>query len=143
MKKITIAIFVTLFLATITFAQKPEIFSNKSGAIKGYDPVAYFTDNKPVKGSDDISYAWHGATWHFATAENKEKFVANPEKFAPQYGGYCAYGLAKGYKVKIEPDAWAILNGKLYLNYDKGVQKDWDKDREAYIKKADENFKKN
>jgi YHS domain-containing protein len=135
----------TLFLAFSAFAQKgnkAEIFSNKAGAIKGYDPVAYFSSNQPVKGKEEVTYVWKNATWHFANEENKTKFEKNPEQYAPQYGGYCAYGLAKGYKVKIEPEAWAIENGKLYLNYDKGVQKDWDKDRKGYIEKANENWVK-
>jgi YHS domain-containing protein len=126
-------------------AQKKDqgaIFSTTNGAIKGYDPVAYFMLSKPVKGKENITYSWQNATWHFDSEANKELFVAHPEKYAPQYGGYCAYGWAKGYAVKIEPDAWSIVQGKLYLNYDKSVQTDWDKDREGYIKKADANFAK-
>jgi YHS domain-containing protein len=143
--KLLLTFAVTLLFSFAALAQKgekPLIFSNKSGAIKGYDPVAYFSKSQPTKGRDNITYEWQGATWHFENEENKSVFVKNPEKYAPQYGGYCAYGLAKGYKVKIEPDVWAIENGKLYLNYDKGVQKDWDKDRMGYIKKANENFNK-
>jgi YHS domain-containing protein len=125
------------------FAQSKKentIYSTKEGAIKGYDPVAYFTENKPVKGNKTITYNWQGSVWHFSSEKNKNIFIAQPEKYAPQYGGYCAYGWAEGYAVKIEPDAWAIHEGKLYLNYDKKVQKDWDKDRAGYIKKADEKY---
>lgn len=122
--------------------KEDKVFSTKEGAIKGYDPVSYFTVNKPQKGFKTISYIWQGATWYFSSEANKTLFTANPEKYAPQYGGYCAYGWAQGYAVKIEPDAWAIEGGKLYLNYNKNVQKDWDKDRLGYIKKADENYKK-
>ena len=74
--------------------------------------------------------------------ENKTLFSQNPEQYAPQYGGYCAYGWAQGYAVKIEPDAWSIVDGKLYLNYDKSVQADWEKDKVGYIKKADDNYQK-
>ncbi len=116
-------------------------FYTKEGAIKGYDPVAYFISNRPVKGVKTISYLWNNVTWYFESLSNKQLFVNNPEKYAPQYGGYCAYGWAQGYAVKIDPDAWDIVNGKLYLNYSKGVQKDWNKDREAFIKKADLNFR--
>jgi YHS domain-containing protein len=123
-------------------SKEAEFFTTKEGAIKGYDVVAYFTIGKPEKGVKTISYNWQGSTWHFTTESHKSLFVANPEKYAPQYGGYCAYGWAQGYAVKIEPDAWAIVDGKLYLNYNKGVQKDWDKDKEGYIKKADENYAK-
>ena len=137
---------ILIFATTISgFAQqsdKPAVFSNKAGAIKGYDPVAYFTDAKPIKGKAEIVFQWNDATWHFANEDNKQKFAKNPTQYAPQYGGYCAYGLAKGYKVKIEPEAWAIEQGKLYLNYDKSVQQDWDKDRKGYIQKANENWNK-
>lgn len=132
-----------VFSACAQKSDKPLIFSNKSGAIKGYDPVAYFSKAQAVKGKEDIIYEWQGATWHFENETNKDVFVKNPEKYTPQYGGYCAYGLAKGYKVKIEPDVWVIENGKLYLNYDKSVQKDWDKDRKGYIEKANQNWHKN
>ena len=114
-----------------------QYFTTKAGAINGFDPVAYFTENKPVMGEKSIAQNWNGSVWHFASESNKKMFIANPEKYAPQYGGYCAYGWAKGYAVKTEPDAWAIEGGKLYLNYSKSVQKDWDKDRAGYIKKAD------
>lgn len=120
----------------------PVVFSTKAGAIRGYDPVAYFTDHKPVKGLDSLQTNWNGAVWHFASAENREKFKNAPEKYAPQYGGYCAYGWAKGYAVKTEADAWAIENGKLYLNYDLKVQRDWDKNRSGYILQADANYAK-
>ena len=132
-----------MFLSFSIHAQntkQPPVYSTKEGAIKGYDPVAYFISNQPVKGIKTISHAWNGASWHFSSETNKKIFVDNPEKYAPQYGGYCAYGWAKGYAVKIEPDAWAIEGGKLYLNYNKVVQKDWDKDRVGYIKAADANF---
>ena len=121
---------------------KSEIFTTTEGAIKGYDPVAYFTASKPVKGNSNMSYTWKGATWSFSNDANKQLFVANPEKYAPQYGGYCAYGWAKGYPAKIEPDAWSIVGGKLYLNYDKDVKATWDKDQSGYIKSANENYQK-
>jgi len=124
-------------------AKEAKIFTTKEGAIKGYDPVAYFISNQPIKGLKTISYMWNNVTWYFVSTSNKQLFVNNPEKYAPQYGGYCAYGWAQGYAVKIDPDAWAIVNDKLYLNYSKGVQKDWNKDREAFIKKADANYRKN
>ncbi|HMR90437.1 MAG TPA: YHS domain-containing (seleno)protein [Saprospiraceae bacterium] len=123
-------------------AKEAPIFSTKDGAIKGYDPVAYFISSQPTKGLKAISHSWNGATWYFTSEANKKLFADNPEKYAPQYGGYCAYGWAQGYAVKIEADAWAIVDGKLYLNYNKSVQKDWDKDRAGYIKKADDNFKR-
>ena len=108
----------TLLAAMLTFAglaaaEKPEIFSSGGAAIQGYDPVAYFTEGKPVKGEGQHAYQWKGATWRFSSAANLERFAATPEKYAPQYGGYCAYGVASGYAVKTEPDAWSIVGGKL------------------------------
>lgn len=140
-----ILLLLALLAANFAFAQnssKNAVFSTKSGAIKGYDPVAYFTDGKPVKGKPDIVFDWHGATWHFATTEHRDLFIGNPDKYAPQYGGYCAYGWSQGYAVKIDPEAWAIVDGKLYLNYDLGVQADWNKNRAAHIQKADQNWAK-
>jgi len=136
---------VTAFLAAVllagaALAEKPEIFSDRAGAIRGYDPVAYFTEGKPVKGKAEFSHPWKGATWRFASAANRDRFAAAPEKYAPQYGGYCAYGVASGYAVKTEPDAWSVVDGKLYLNYDRSVQASWVKDIPGYIRKADANW---
>lgn len=109
-------------------------------AIKGTDTVAYFTQNKAVPGKDAFMTTWKGAKWKFSTQQNLDLFKANPEKYAPQYGGYCAYGVAKENLVKIEPDQFTILDGKLYLNYDSDIQAKWKKDTKAYIKTADEKF---
>ncbi len=121
-------------------AQPSEVFNTEQGAIRGYDPVAYFTVGKPVKGDPQFTYAWKGADWHFASGENLAAFKAEPEKYAPQYGGYCAYGTADGHKAPTEPDTWTIVNDKLYLNYNKKVKETWSKDKAGYIKKADANW---
>lgn len=142
--RILVAVILLLSVSCVmaqTKKTEQKIYTTHEGAIKGYDPVAYFTENKPVKGKKNITYSWEGSTWHFASEENKNTFMAHPSKYAPQYGGYCAYGLAQGYAVKIEPEAWAIEAGKLYLNYDMKVQRDWNKDRSGYIKKADALYK--
>lgn len=123
-------------------ATAQQVFVDKGAAIKGYDPVAYFLEGKPVAGSPQFTHPWNGAEWRFASAANRDKFAAEPEKFAPQYGGFCAYGLSQGYKVKIEPDAWRIVDGKLYLNYDQSVQQTWVKDIPGYVAKADANWPK-
>ena len=117
---------------------KPEIntIGSPGIAIKGFDPVAYFTVGKPTKGSAEFEVEHKGAKWRFASAENKALFEADPAKYEPAYGGYCAYGVAKGYLVKIEGDAWAIRDGKLFLNYDRGVQKKWSKNPGGYISTA-------
>lgn len=109
-------------------------------AINGYDTVAYFTDGKPVKGSDAFVREWNGAKWKFASQQHLDLFKAAPEKYAPQYGGYCAYGVSQGYLVSIEPEQFTVLDGKLYLNYDSGVQKKWTKDIAGYNKIADGKF---
>lgn len=105
-------------------------------AINGYDTVAYFTDKKPVKGSDAHTTRWNGATWKFASKEHLDLFKASPDQYAPQYGGYCAYGVSQGYLVSVEPEQFTVLDGKLYLNYDAGVQKKWIKDPQGYNKTA-------
>ena len=123
-------------------AASPEIFTGsiRGVAINGYDPVAYFTEKKPVAGKADVTWSWKGATWRFASAQNRDTFKADPEKYAPQYGGYCAYAVAKGSTAKTEPDVWSIVGNKLYLNYSKGVQRTWEKDIPGYIKAADRNW---
>lgn len=117
-------------------------FKETGIAIRGYDTVAYFTLNKAVKGTEAFSVEWSGATWHFSTQEHADLFEENPTDYAPQYGGYCAYGVAGDYLVKIEPDQWRIENGKLYLNYNQSVQNTWLEDIGGYIKKADSKFEK-
>jgi YHS domain-containing protein len=109
-------------------------------AILGYDPVAYFTDGKPVKGSDKFTYSWQGAKWQFASQQHLEMFRAEPARYAPQYGGYCAYGASQDHLVSIEPEQFTILDGKLYLNYDASVQKTWRKDPAGYNKLADRKY---
>jgi len=109
-------------------------------AIKGYDPVAYFTDGRAVAGSLAFSARYEGATFLFASAEHRDAFVADPTRFAPQYGGFCAYGAAEGQKAVIDPEAFAIVGGKLYLNYSRSVQAKWAKNIPGYITKADRNW---
>lgn len=126
-----------------TFGEGGGFFSDPprtDTAIRGYDPVAYFTDSKPVKGSDAFTYSWNGAKWKFASQAHLDQFKAEPTKYAPQYGGYCAYGVATDHLVKIEPDQWSVVGGKLYLNYDADVSKKWKKDIPGYINKADAKF---
>jgi YHS domain-containing protein len=98
-------------------------------AIKGYDPVAYFTDAKPVEGNAKYSAEYNGATYHFASAEHQSLFNGDPAKYAPQYGGYCAFGVTQEKKYDIDPNAWAVVDGKLYLNLNSGAQNVWNKDR--------------
>jgi len=132
---------VSLIAAAPAQAGAEKTFQSFLGtAINGYDPVAYFTEGKPVEGSSDHAYKWNGAEWHFASAENLATFKSDPEKYAPQYGGYCAYAVSEGYTAKTEPDAWKIVDGKLYLNYNKDVQEKWAQDISGRIANADKNW---
>lgn len=106
-------------------------------AIKGYDPVAYFTERRPVKGKPEFEAAWQDAVWHFASAENRDRFRAEPGKYSPRYGGFCALGIAKGAKFDINPEAWSIVEGKLYLNYDTGIRDEWRQNTADHIREAD------
>jgi hypothetical protein len=107
-------------------------------AIEGYDPVAYFTESRPMKGSQEFAHEWLAATWHFDSAEHRELFAAQPVKYAPQYGGHCALGTAFGEStVNIDPEAWSIVDGKLYLQYSKDGREEWEQDRANRIAEAD------
>ena len=126
--------------AGMALAEKPAVFAVDGVALRGYDPVAYFTESKPVKGDPAFGLQWKGAIWHFASAANRDAFRAAPEKYAPQYGGYCAFGTAQGYAVQTEPDAWKIVDGKLYLNYNQSVRTRWEQDIPGFIDTADKNW---
>lgn len=109
-------------------------------ALQGHDPVAYFTEGRPVAGREDLTASHEGATYRFSSAANRARFLADPAAHVPAYGGYCAFGTAMGYKVKIDPAAFSIVDDRLYLNYSKGVQSRWQEDPAGYIAKADENW---
>lgn len=128
--------------ATPAAAAKAEIYTGflSSEAIGGYDAVAYFTDGEPVKGSDAFKTEWKGVTWKFSSAENLEAFEEDPEAYAPQYGGYCAWAVSQGYTAKGDPKYWAVRDGKLYLNYNKDVQDTWSTDPDGFIALADQNW---
>jgi hypothetical protein len=111
-------------------------------AIRGYDPVAYFKEGKPVKGLKKYQHEWNEAKWHFSSQQNRDDFIRSPESYAPQYGGYCAWAVSQGYTASIDPEAWNIYEGKLYLNYSKDVQETWSKDIPGNIQKADKNWPK-
>lgn len=130
-----------LFAVTAASASAQAVNLDKANlALSGYDAVAYQTENTARKGSAGFVAAHDGGTYQFATAANRDAFVADPEKYLPVYGGYCAFGVSRGYKVKIDPEAFRVVDGKLYLNYDKGVQKQWLQDIPGYIAKANNNW---
>jgi YHS domain-containing protein len=122
-------------------AAQPKVFQSSSGiAINGYDTVAYHTKGMPVEGLEQFKTNWNGATWLFSNAENLASFKSNPAKFAPQYGGYCAYAVSYGSTATTEPEAWSIKEGKLYLNYSLSIRKRWEGDAKGYISKANKNW---
>jgi YHS domain-containing protein len=131
-----------LFVRSAAAAVDPVNKNLFGTALKGYDPVAYFKEGRPVKGKDEFRHDWMGAKWYFASAVNRDEFAKNPEKYAPQFGGYCAWAVGHGYTAGIDPKAWKIVDGKLYLNYSKDVQKMWEQDVPGWIKKGDENWPK-
>jgi YHS domain-containing protein len=138
-KEILLMVFFIASAASL-FAQKAEVFNPSEKAIRGYDPVAYFTEGKSVKGNDNLTYHWKDANWYFSSTQNLNSFTKNPEKYAPQYGGYCAYGMSEGHKAPTDPDAWTIVDGKLYLNYSKDVRTKWRESEKERIDKADKNW---
>ncbi len=126
--------------AAPALASQGNWFTADGLAVRGYDPVAYFTMAKPVQGLAEHQLDWDGATWRFSSAENMAMFEASPLAYAPQYGGYCAYAVSKGYTAKIEVDAWTVYEDKLYLNFSKVVRGLWSRDIPGNIAAADANW---
>lgn len=127
-------------LARPALAATPPAFATEGVAIHGYDPVAYFTDGKPVEGDPAIASVWEGAEIRFASAEHKAMFDADPEAYAPKYGGYCAYAVSKGATATTVPEAWTIHEGRLYLNFSTGVRQLWREDIPGNVALAEENW---
>lgn len=133
-----------LAASTAAVARESVVYTGtfSSTAVGGYDPVAYFTENKPVKGNSKISTEYKGAKWYFASPENRDKFVAAPNMYEPQYGGYCAWAVSQGKTASGDPQFWKVVNNKLYLNYDADVQKKWEANIPDFIQKANANWPK-
>ena len=125
-------------LSLLAFGQQSRIYG--SVAVSGYDPVAYFTEGKPVKGGATNSLEYMGAEWRFSSEENKALFLADPEKYAPQYGGYCAWAVANNYTAPGNPKDWTIRDGKLYLNFNSNIHRQWLRNVERYIQRGDRNW---
>lgn len=127
--------------ATETTTATTKTYVEDGVAIQGADPVAYFTESAYVPGSAEYTSEWNGVTWQFASAENRDQFASDPEQYAPQYGGFCAWAVAaKNALVAIDPNAWSVVDGKLYLNVNKKVQSNWQKDQPGFIARANENW---
>lgn len=118
----------------------PVFADSKGVAIRGYDPVAYFTQSAPVQGKSEFTHSYMGATFRFLSAANRNLFAADPVKYAPQFGGYCAWAVGNGYTAPTDPEAWKIENGKLYLNYNKSIQKKWSVRMAELIRSGEKNW---
>lgn len=118
-----------------------QVFYSENGvAIEGTDPVAYFTQGEAIAGLPEFSHQWGNTTWYFATAEHRDLFASDPQKYAPQYGGFCAWAVSQNYPAPIDPAAWKIVNDRLYLNYSPSIQEKWAQDIPGNIVKADRNW---
>ncbi len=131
-----------MFVAAFSTPAFAKDYTHSTPGLSGYDPVAYFTEGKPVRGNGYHITEYNGVTYAFANKENRKRFEANPEKYVPAYGGYCAYGVAVGKKFVADPTVWRIVDGTLYVNLDRDIQRTWQKDIPGYIKKAERNWSK-
>lgn len=119
----------------------PSVSATEAGvAIGGYDPVGYFTEGRPVPGSDNLTLRWNGATWRFASAESRARFEANPDAYAPAFGGYCAWAISQNYIAPGDPQVWRIVDGRLYLNFNRRAQALWEADLAAAIARGNANW---
>lgn len=122
-------------------AQTPALNTTRAGlAVQGYDVVAYVTQQAPVRGQAQFEFRWNGGVWRFSSAANRDAFAKEPARYAPQFGGYCAWAVSRGYTADIDPEAWTIVDGKLYLNYSKRVQRMWEQDVPGNIAKGEANW---
>lgn len=145
LKAVIVATTVALALTTLpsaALAAKPEVYTPafSNVAVEGYDPVAYFTQSRPEKGSEAFTTTYKGAEYRFSSASNLARFKANPSAYAPQFGGYCAWAVSQNYTAKGDAQYWRIINGKLYLNYNADVQKKWEKNIPGFIVQGNKNW---
>jgi YHS domain-containing protein len=141
-KSLFVAAALALTTAPAAFADQDPVYTGRFSnvAVQGYDPVAYFTEGAPTKGSSQFSTSYRGAEYRFATEENLQRFLKAPEKYAPQYGGYCAWAISQGYTAKGDARHWKIVDGKLYLNFNRKIQERWETDIDGFITAADDNW---
>ncbi len=137
-RSLILAMMATAGLATRARAEAVNV--QGGAAIQGFDPVAYFTLGAPTRGNPAITAPWRGVEWRFASAANRAAFLAEPERYAPAFGGFCAYAVSEGYTAGIDPRAWRIVDGRLYLNYSARIQRTWEQDIPGRIARADDNW---
>jgi YHS domain-containing protein len=129
-----------VFALAAAGAQSPLNVSRNGLAIEGYDAVSYVTDGRPVAGTAQFEARWNGAVWRFSSAAHRDTFLKEPERYAPQFGGYCAYAVSQGHTANGDPRVWKLVDGRLYLNYSTSVQRTWEQDIAGYIAKARANW---
>ena len=137
--------FVGLLLSAVasqSLLAAEKVFTRGGAAIRGYDPVAYHLEMAPIKGDSKFSFEWKGHEWRFKSAENRDLFIADPDKYAPRYNGFCAWAASQGYLASTVPEAWTIRDGRLYLNYSLSVRSNWLKNVDANIDAGDRNWPK-
>jgi hypothetical protein len=139
-----VALFVACFAAWVPAAApaaEPPVYTDSDGvAIHGYDPVAYFDQGEPVPGLERWSATWRGVIWRFASRDHRDLFLGDPERYAPEYGGYCAYAMSLGQKARTDPHAWDVVDGRLFLNKSPRIRRSWLKDRDDRIRRADQHW---
>jgi YHS domain-containing protein len=130
-----------MLIAATSFAGAEPVNRSRAGlALDGYDPAAYFTDGRAVRGSAAHAHVHEGTTYHFASAAHRDAFAAEPARYLPQYGGFCAWAVSRGYTAPTDPLAWRIVDGRLFLNYSRSVQRTWEQDAPGNIRKGDANW---
>ena len=142
LRRVALSLLVLALSATGALADGEVNINPEKVAIKGYDSVAYFTEGKPVKGKPEFRTEWRDANWWFSSAENLDRFKGDPEKYSPRYGGFCALAVAMGTKADIDPQAWSIVDGRLYLNLSTTFREQWQQHASENIRKADKNWAK-
>ena len=142
MRKLVSLLVFLPFIATSVLAENKSLLNvdKNNLAIQGYDPVAFFTENKPIKGRPEFKAAYEGAIYLFVSAENQKLFEKEPSKYRPAFGGFCAYGVSRNKLVEIDPEAFQIVDGHLLLQYSKGVRNDFNKDVQGNLAKAKQNW---
>ena len=140
MKTFVVTLMIFASLSTVALAKELNNLDGNGVALQGYDPVAFFTDGRPVRGNQQFQTQYHGATFYFASAGHKATFAKEPAKYEPQFGGFCAYGASRGKTVPIKIEAWQIVNGRLLMQYDLDVKGKFNSDPQGNLSKADKNW---
>lgn len=130
-----------LYLRSLGLFADHQWYANADGALRGYDPVAYFVQGQATRGEPELALEWDGATWHFASEENRARFAEEPERYAPAFGGYCAFAVSEGYTANGDPEVWAIVDDRLYLNFDPTVAERWNAEQSERIRLGEQHWR--